>query len=394
MARPKVMLGMSGGVDSSVAALLLTEQGFDVKGITLQVWEHEDESVATSKKWQERGCCKVGIARHVAKCLNISHRVVDTREHFKKSVVDDFVGGYLAGTTPNPCVRCNERVKFGMLYSLAQSSGADYVATGHYARVRRSEDGWGLYQGLDVKKDQSYFLYRIARSWLPKILFPLGDLEKTEVWNRAGELDLPVDELKESQEICFVTQGDYREFLKIEAPSAQQPGSFVDTAGRPIGEHQGIAFYTPGQRKGLGVATGQRLYVKEVIPETNQVVLGGSEDLRQSTCRVSELNWLLSGVEDGEPVMVKYRYASSPVEAVLRVEDGDLVQLQFAHPQLAISPGQSAVWYRSQQVLGGGIIQRINRPTPREIPLYNVSGQQNSSNGISVSVNVVSPATG
>ena len=373
MARPKVLLGMSGGVDSSVAALLLTEQGYEVEGVTLQVWEHEDETAATSKKWQERGCCKVGIARHVAKRLNIPHRVVDTRERFQKSVVDDFISGYLAGTTPNPCVRCNERVKFGMLYGLAQSSRADYVATGHYAQIIQSAHAYGLHQGIDAKKDQSYFLYRIARSWLPHILFPVGGLEKAEVWKRAGDLDLPVDELKESQEICFVTQGDYREFLKIQAPAAQQPGSFVDTAGRHIGEHQGIAFYTPGQRKGLGVATGERVYVKEVIPETNRVVLGSSEDLLQTTCRVSDLNWFEDSVEEGQTVSVKYRYASPSVTAVLHRESAEVVTLEFSRPQQAISPGQSAVFYRANQVLGGGIIQRANLPNKQEIPLYHTN---------------------
>ena len=263
-----VILGMSGGVDSSVAAALLVEQGDDVRGVTLQVWEHEDESVAVSKRWQERGCCKVGLARHVAKLLDIPHEVIDTQESFKKGVVDDFVQGYVNGTTPNPCVRCNERVKFGSLYHLAKSMGADYVATGHYARVQPSQDGtMALCKAKDSKKDQSYFLYRVPSSWLPHILFPLGSMMKSEVWDRAEAMGLPLDELKESQEICFVTQGTYREFIKVNAPESLRPGSFVTTKGRPIGQHDGIAFYTPGQRKGLGIATGERLYVQRVIPE-------------------------------------------------------------------------------------------------------------------------------
>ena len=382
---------MSGGVDSSVAALLLTEKGYDVEGITLQVWEHEDETIATSKKWQERGCCKVGIARHVAKLLNIPHRVVDTREQFQKSVVDDFVSGYLAGTTPNPCVRCNERVKFGMLYELAQSSGADYVATGHYAQIRQSPKAFGLYQGVDTKKDQSYFLYRISRSWLSRILFPVGRLEKTEVWNRAVDLDLPVDELKESQEICFVTQGDYREFLKIEAPRAQRPGPFVDTTGRQVGEHRGIAFYTPGQRKGLGLATGERMYVKEVIPESNVVVLGSSDDLLQPSCCVSDLNWFEDSVENGQRISVKYRYASSPVTAVLHYESAHEVTIEFDQPQHAISPGQSAVFYQEQHVLGGGIIQRTKVRNKMEIPLHPVNVQNPSEITPNSSTTVLQP---
>ncbi|MEC4674067.1 MAG: tRNA 2-thiouridine(34) synthase MnmA [Nitrospirota bacterium] len=391
MARPRVLLGMSGGVDSSVAALLLTEQGYGVEGITLQVWEHEDETTATSKKWQERGCCKVGIARHVAKLLNIPHRVVDTREKFQTSVVDDFVSGYLSGTTPNPCVRCNERVKFGMLYELAKSSGVEYVATGHYAQIRRTPNAYGLYQSVDAKKDQTYFLYRISRSWLSRILFPVGGLEKTDVWKRAGDLDLPVDELKESQEICFVTQGDYREFLKIEAPTAQRPGPFVDTTGGQIGEHRGIAFYTPGQRRGLGVATGERMYVKEVIPETNEVVLGSSDDLLQTTCCVSDLNWLEDSVHDGQTVSVKYRYGSPPVTAVLHRESENELTIEFAQPQHAISPGQSAVFYREDQVLGGGIIQRAKVPNKTEIPLHQLNVQNPSDVKSSGSTTVLQP---
>jgi tRNA-specific 2-thiouridylase len=210
----KVVLGMSGGVDSSVAAKLLKEQGYEVIGVTLKVWEEEDESTV-SKRWQERGCCKAGIARHVAELLGISHQVIDTRQRFQQGVIEDFIGGYLQGTTPNPCVRCNERVKFGGLFQLADEFKADYVATGHYANIRHDEQGTPfLARGRDPKKDQSYFLYRLPARWLSKMMFPLGALEKPQVWREAGGMGLPVEELKESQEICFVTQGDYRQFLK------------------------------------------------------------------------------------------------------------------------------------------------------------------------------------
>lgn len=371
--KPTVLLGMSGGVDSSVAALLLTEQGYDVQGVTLQVWEPEDADAVVTKKWEERGCCKVGLARHVAQRLGIPHEVVDTRETFRKNVVDDFIDGYLGGTTPNPCVRCNERVKFGMLYQLAKARGIDFVASGHYARVLPVDEGVGLFRGADGKKEQSYFLYRLPAAWLPHILFPVGHLQKTEVWARAEELDLPVDEMKESQEICFVTQGDYRTFLAAEVPQALRPGPFLDPEGRKIGEHRGIAFYTPGQRKGLGIALGERLYVKEVNPETNAVVLGRAEDLARQICTVQDVNWLADALpETLDHVDIKYRYASPAVSGRVRQQTAGILSIEFQEPQHALSPGQSLVLYQGARVLGGGIIQPFKRqPTSmasREMP--------------------------
>ncbi|MDT7042908.1 tRNA 2-thiouridine(34) synthase MnmA [Candidatus Nitronereus thalassa] len=383
MSRPTVLLGMSGGVDSSVAALLLTEEGYDVRGVTLQVWEQEDETVAVTKKWEERGCCKVGLARHVAKQLNIPHEVVDTREAFQKGVIDDFVSGYLSGETPNPCVRCNERVKFGKLYHLAQARGVDFVATGHYARIKPIEKGYGLFKGLDPKKDQSYFLYRLSSSWLHNILFPLGHLHKTEVWKRAEDMGLPVEELQESQEICFVTQGDYREFLKIEAPQATCPGPFVDQEGQYLGEHRGIAFYTPGQRKGLGLATGERLYVQHVDPQTNTVTVGKEDALQQEACLVGDLNWLEEKVPEGtRSVAVKYRYASQVVPGTLISRSNGMFDVKFDTSQKALSPGQSAVFYDGDQVLGGGIIQRTSNNS-RSLPLLPKTSQPNAAGRVS-----------
>ncbi len=360
MSKPTVLLGMSGGVDSSVAALLLREQGYHVQGVTLQVWENEDDNAVVTKKWEERGCCKVGLARHVAKQLGIPHDVVDSRETFRKNVVEDFIAGYVGGTTPNPCVRCNERVKFGMLYRLAQIRGADFVATGHYARVLPVDEGVGLFRGVDATKEQSYFLYRIAAAWLPRILFPVGHLHKTEVWRRAEDLNLPADEMKESQEICFVTQGDYRKFLTVEAPQAHKPGPFVDTENRIIGEHRGIAFYTPGQRKGLGLACGERLYVQDVRPETNAVVLGRAEDLLRRTCTVHEVNWLTGALPPTvQHVDVKYRYASPAVSGHVRRQTSGTLLVEFQEAQKALSPGQSLVLYHGDRVLGGGFIERF-----------------------------------
>lgn len=358
MARSTVLLGMSGGVDSSVAAALLVRQGFDVHGVTLQVWEHEDETVAASKRWEERGCCKVGIARYVAQTLNIPHEVVDTRETFRAGVIDDFVAGYLKGTTPNPCVRCNERVKLRGLIELADARGINLVATGHYVRIGETQGLSTLRRATDLKKDQSYFLYRLHQSWLPRLLFPVGDMQKTDVWKEAEVLGLPVDELKESQEICFVSHGDYRTFIEKEAPAAKKPGAFVDDTGRYIGDHEGIAFYTPGQRRGLGIATGRRLYVQEVLPASNTVVLGGEESLRRSQCDLADLNLYDSSLLTGSSeVMVKVRYATPVTPATVQSLSESTLRIVFHEPQRALSPGQSAVFYQNDRVLGGGIIQ-------------------------------------
>ena len=346
-------------VDSSVAASCLLNEGYRVRGVTLKTWEEEDETTPVSKRWQERGCCKVGMAKYVAKLLDISHEVIDIRETFTKEVMDDFVAGYLQGITPNPCVRCNERVKISALYAIAVQQGADYMATGHYAKIRHGTQP-KLLQAKDARKDQSYFLYRLSSTWLSSLLFPLGDLEKSEVWKHAEVMGLPTDELKESQEICFVTQGDYRTFLMEHAPEASRPGPFLDLDGHTIGEHRGIAFYTPGQRKGLGLATGDRLYVQTVIPETHAVVLGPRQGLLKHECTVADLNVLDEcQLRDGNPVDVKFRYASSSVPARLSWKDTHTIQVQFDSPQEALSPGQSAVFYRNSQVLGGGMIQRF-----------------------------------
>lgn len=349
---------MSGGVDSSVAAALLVREGYDVHGITLQVWEHEDEEVAASKKWQQRGCCKIGIAKYVAQRLKIPYEVVDQREIFREAVIDDFLRGYAGGTTPNPCVRCNERVKLRSLVALADQRGIQYVATGHYVRILESGGVFALNRSVDEKKDQSYFLYRIRPDWLPRLRFPVGAMHKSEVWAEAEALGLPVDELKESQEICFVSHGDYRTFIEAELPSAKHPGAFVDEQGRYLGEHDGIAFYTPGQRRGLGIAAGQRLYVQRVQSSTNTVVLGPEQGLLSASCLVKDLNVFdRSLLNVKTEVAVKVRYATPATAAMVEPLDADTLRVHFHIPQRALSPGQSAVLYRGDHVLGGGIIQ-------------------------------------
>lgn len=358
MTRPTVLLGMSGGVDSSVAAALLVEQGYDVRGVTLQVWEHEDPEAAPSKRWQERGCCKVGLARYVAARLGIPHELVDARQGFRAAVIDDFLAGYQAGRTPNPCVRCNERVKVRALHRLAVERGYEFIATGHYARVVRDDGPPTLHRASDARKDQTYFLYRLSPAWLPRLLFPVGAMRKAEVWERAEALGLPADELKESQEICFVSQGNYRTFIEQQTPAARQPGPFVDEAGQVLGQHEGIAFYTPGQRRGLGVAAGRRLYVQRVVPETATVVLGPEEELYRSDCLVADLNLFDASLTE-RPVRarVKIRYASPAAPATLAPNSDGTLAVRFDEAQRALSPGQSAVFYEGDRVLGGGIIQ-------------------------------------
>jgi tRNA-specific 2-thiouridylase len=353
----RVVLGMSGGVDSSVAAALLVEQGYEVLGVTLQTWEPEqDETV--SKKWQERGCCKVGIARYVAERLRIPHRVVDIRERFRSSVVQDFIDGYLSGSTPNPCVRCNERVKFSSLIEVAAELGADQVATGHYARILLDAEGrLQMHKGADPGKDQSYFLYRVSQSWLSKLLFPVGAMRKEQVWERAEDLDLPVDEIKESQEVCFVTKGDYRSFLVEHAPEAERPGGFVGADGQYLGPHRGAAFYTLGQRRGLGIAADQRLYVVHIDAPSNTVVLGHDADLFEKSCVVEEVNLIgMDRLQASIQTQVKVRYASPAVPATVMPDGAGRLKIEFDAPQRAISPGQSAVFYQEDMVVGGGII--------------------------------------
>lgn len=353
-----VIVGMSGGVDSSVAAAILVSQGYQVQGVTLQTWETEDDAT-TSKKWQERGCCKIGIARYVAERLSIPHRVIDIRARFRSAVVQDFIDGYLSGLTPNPCVRCNERVKFGSLVDVARELGADYVATGHYAQIVPDESGrLHLHKGGDPKKDQSYFLYRLNRGWLPSLIFPVGSMRKDEVWSKADAIGLPADEVKESQEICFVTKGDYRGFLEEEAPEAAKPGAFVGTDGTVLGTHRGVPFYTPGQRRGLGLAADRRLYVVRVAAASNTVVVGRDEDLLEAACIVGDLN-LIGMDHSDEPVraQVKVRYASPAVPATIRPLDDGRLRVEFDSPQRALSPGQSTVFYQGDRVLGGGIIE-------------------------------------
>ena len=354
-----VLVGMSGGVDSAVAAALLVEQGYRVIGATLKIWEGENDPDAA---WHERSCCKVGLARFAAEQLRIPYHVFDAREAFEQWVIEDFCHEYAEGKTPNPCVRCNALIKFDHLLRHASDLGADFIATGHYVRIEPEAGGGGfrLKKGLDSGKDQSYFLYRLNQETLGRTLFPLGEMRKERVWEKARALGLPVEELRESQEVCFVNRDGYQEFVAARHPASVRPGNMVTPEGNPLGTHGGIAFYTVGQRRGLGVSTGERRYVVRLNTERNEVVLGSQEDLLKRELVAADVHWIGEDPfhRNAKEVRLsaRIRYRSEAADALLSVMGDRSVHVTFQEPQRAVAPGQSVVFYRDDQVLGGGII--------------------------------------
>jgi len=348
---------MSGGVDSSVAAALLVEQGFEVVGATMKTFCYGENEGPT------KTCCGLdGImdARRVADALDIPHYVYDVEEEFTHDVIDDFVAEYGRGRTPNPCVRCNSNTKFRDLLARGRLLGCDAVASGHYVRIEHSPSGSSLFRGRDAAKDQSYFLWGLPREMLSQLEFPLGDLTKPEVRQRARALGLVTAEKPESQEICFVPTGHYREFLERRLPVAHtslQPGPIVDRSGRVLGEHEGFAGFTVGQRRGLGGGFPEPMFVLEIRPERREVVVGLVDELFADGVRVADLNWLEDPPEAGTPVRVQIRYRATATPARV-VGTGDDLDLVFEEPQKAVTPGQSAVVLEGERVLGGGRIVR------------------------------------
>ena len=346
---------MSGGVDSSVSAALLKEQGHEVIGVSLQLYERPEAAASSG-----RTCCSltdVMDAGRVAKRLGIPFEVIDLRESFRKLVMDDFVAEYAAGRTPNPCARCNERIKFGLLLEMVTSLGADLLATGHYARVTRDPAGrYQLRKGLDPRKDQTYFLFGMRQQQLAATIFPVGNLEKAQVRELAARFNLPVAQKKESQEICFIPDNDYVRFLE-EAGITPSAGDLVNAAGLKLGSHAGIHRYTVGQRRGLGIAWKEPLYVTQIRKEQAQVVVGGRSELLAGSLVAGELSWTdlpFTGVFHGS-CSIRYRQQPVPCEAVL-LADGRL-RVAFPHPQQAVTPGQAVVLYDGDRVVGGGWIQ-------------------------------------
>ncbi len=343
---------MSGGVDSSVAAALLLRQGFDVVGVTLHLWDYPDDDSARGR------CCApedVHDARRVADVLGFPHFAFDRRELFRTEVIEPFVDGYLGGVTPSPCVRCNRGVKIRELLGLANRLGAAQIATGHYARIAREEGVARLYRGRDPKKDQSYFLHMLPQEILSRLVFPLGELTKAEVRQEALNLDLPGAQKGESQELCFVPTGRYDAFVAERATGRLRPGTLVDAAGQSVGEHAGTHGYTVGQRHHLGVALGYRAYVVAVEPEAGIVRLGRREQLLSSGAKLAEAVLADDFALPGEAeVAVRYSPQAVPCE-VTRTLEGAL-QVAFKAPLASVVPGQYAVFYRGERVLGGGLI--------------------------------------
>ncbi len=346
----KVIVAMSGGVDSAVAAALLIKQGYSVQGLTLQLWH--------SKRTEQKG---LDGAKQVAGQLGIPWHVLDVCEAFQREVVGSFIASHLENETPNPCVLCNRTLKWAQLIEFADAQGADFVATGHYAQVLRGEDGeFELWRASDPAKDQSYMLSNLTQKELSRSILPLGSLSKPEVREFAHKLGLAVSDTPDSQDLCFLDHDDARQFLMDRAPAVTQPGEIRTTNGHLLGSHQGLAFYTIGQRKGLPAYT-QPLFVLEKLPGTNTLIVGTASELGKNNFLVSPVNWI-SGQVPTMPVKceVKIRYRAVPVKSTLTAVDDNGVMVETGQLLRDVTPGQSAVFYEGEKVLGGGII-RANR---------------------------------
>lgn len=344
---------MSGGVDSAVAAALLQKQGYEVIGITM-CFNLPD---IVSKKPRCCGLQGIEDARRVAHKLGIKHYVLNMQKVLQEKVIKDFCAGYLKGTTPNPCVRCNQFVKFAALLKKALSLNATYLATGHYARIAKSEAGYRLQKGRDLNKDQSYFLYRLNQRQLKHALFPLGSYTKPQVRELACRFGLAVAHKPESQEICFLPESDYRKFL-IRNNASLKPGAIIDRKGRVLGEHKGIAFYTIGQRKGLGLALGYPAYITKIDAKQNEITVGRRKDAQAREFLIKDVHFISAPLKKKVVVKAKIRYNHREASVEL-VPFGANIKARFKTPQFAITPGQSAVFYDKDTVIGGGIIDRV-----------------------------------
>jgi tRNA-specific 2-thiouridylase len=349
--KKKIVVAMSGGVDSSVAASLLVEHGYDVHGVSLRMWEENHGP---------RVCSDHRGAAEVAEMLGIPHTLIDLRAQFAANVVKPFARDYVHGRTPNPCVACNRDFKLGTLLHWAREQGAEFVATGHYARIAHQEDSCAdLFRGADRGKDQSYFLFALRREQLARIVFPLGEMQKTDVREQARRLKLPAAERPESQDICF---GDYKELVASYAEEDElRGGDVINRSGKVLGRHYGIHSVTVGQRRGLGIAAAEPLYVIDIDDKTKQVMVGKKEELRCTGLIASGVNWidLPEQIEFAAEVQIRYRAPAVPCTVRSGMNDG--CEVVFHEPVEAVTPGQAAVFYRGDQVLGGGWIERALR---------------------------------
>lgn len=355
----RALVAMSGGVDSSVAAALMVEAGHDVVGVTLKQWEGADGSMPVT------GCCTVSDAedaRSAARVLGIPYYVLDHVEEFTREVVDRFGREYLAGRTPNPCIECNRRVRFGALFDRMEQLGCDVLVTGHHARVAGVPGARRLLTAVDEAKDQSYVLHMLGQRQLERIVLPVGEMRKDDVRSHAARLGLRTASKPDSQDLCFVA-GDYRDLIRARFPEADRPGEIVDQGGAVIGEHDGTTGFTIGQRKGLGVAVGEPRFVTSIDAPKGRVVIGSREQLLSSGCSIDGMSWVSGSPPSDDRVEVKVRYRSEAVPARLDGRD-DGWWVWFDEPQEAVAPGQAGVLYRGEEVLGGGTIEDAFRAVP------------------------------
>ncbi len=354
MPQKRVVVAMSGGVDSSVAALLLKEAGYDVVGVTMRLFtaDHTDALTVYNK-----GCCTledVDDARRVCQIIGAPHYLMNFEREFKEHVIDYFCQEYERGRTPHPCLACNDKIKFSFLLQRAMALEADCIATGHYARVVQREGSYRLLKGVDASKDQSYVLYTLRQQELSRVLLPVGGYAKGEIREIARRAGLPVADKPDSQEICFIPSGDYRAFL--EERVQPRPGNIVDSSGRLLGEHTGIHNFTVGQRKGLGVFSAAALYVVGIRATQNEVVVGPAAELLQDTLYASQVNFPVGPLTGPTEVTAKIRYKASECAATL-IPQGESVAIRFREPQRAITPGQAVAFYQGEELIGGGIIE-------------------------------------